>query len=65
MTYTYIDFWPGAGAQPAAIGSGYLHVGRVVEYAPILGSTYSHENAFGIGIEHTPFGPVGYVVKHI
>ena len=65
MNYTFIKFWLDAGAKPAAIGCGYVHVGRVVEYAPILGSTHSNENAFGVGIEQTPSGPIGSIVKDL
>ena len=65
MNYTFIEVWLCAGAQPAAIGCGYVHVGRVVEYAPILGSTHSNECAFGVGIEDKPSGPIGFIVKDL
>ena len=65
MNCTFIEVWLGAGAQAAAIGCGYVHVGRVLESAPILGSTHSNENAFGVGIEHTPSGPIGFIVKDL
>lgn len=63
MNYTFIEVWLGAGAQPAAIGCCYVDAGRVVEYAPILNATHSNENAFGVGIEHMPAGPIGFIVK--